>query len=77
MAPGPECNQERDIESATEAYEARKTAIISKLYTLAERLQAHGASERIDWRHVGDLTYVDGQLQELLTFLTLPEDRVV
>lgn len=76
MAQLSEFSQEGRIESASEAYEMRKTAIISKLYTLAERLQEHGTSQRIDWTHVGDLSYVDGQLQELLEFLTILDDRV-
>lgn len=76
MMPLPEFGQERRPESAIEEYERRKTAIIGKLYTLAERVQAHGANERVDWRHVGDLGHVDGQLQELLEFLTTSHRRV-
>lgn len=72
----PEFGQERRTESAIEEYERRKTAIINKLYTLAERIQDHGANERLDWRHVGDLGHVDGRLQELLEFLTISHNRV-
>ena len=61
--------------SASEEYEQRKAAIVVKLYTLAERIQAHGADEQIHWGHVGDLGHVDDQLQELLKFLTIPYNR--
>ena len=61
--------------SVREAYETRREAIIDKLFMLAERIQEHDIGDRIDWGHVGDLSYVDGQLSELVEFLTIPADR--
>jgi hypothetical protein len=61
--------------SAREAYKARRAAIIDKLFLLAERIQEHDVGDRINWSHVGDLSYVDGQLGELVEFLTIPADR--
>lgn len=62
--------------SATEEYEKHRMAIISKLYALGERVVEHGLGKQINWGHVGDLSHIDSQLQELLEFLTIPEDRV-
>ena len=61
--------------TAREAYEMRREAIIDKLFILAERIQEHDIEDRINWGHVGDLSYVDGQLSELVEFLTIPADR--
>ena len=61
--------------SVREAYDTRREAIIDKLFILAERIQEHDIGDRIDWGHVGDLSYVDGQLSELVEFLTIPADR--
>ena len=61
--------------SAREAYDTRREAIIDKLFILAERIQEHDIGDRINWGHVGDLSYVDGQLSELVEFLTIPADR--
>ena len=66
---------EESSSSAREAYETRREAIIGKLFILTERIQEHDIGDRVNWSHVGDLSYVDGQLGELVEFLTIPGDR--
>lgn len=75
MTGHPESQSKEPIPSAREAYEIRRGAIIDKLFVLAERIQEHDIGERINWSHVGDLSYIDGQLEELVAFLTIPADR--
>lgn len=75
MAQLHELNPEQHSASASEEYEIKRLAIISKLSTLAERIHGHGANEHLDRSHVGDLNYVDSQLQELLNFLSPRDGR--
>lgn len=55
--------------SADQAYAKRSADITRKFKRLTSLVNAHGGSGEINYNHVGDLGYVNGQLRDIADFL--------